>query len=104
MIKKIIRCFLPVSNINKIGLYMANIKIYLYYLIFYIEQKYFNVPKSARCIKKLVVSQVIILNKNVMIQKRSLIIIILNIRYGQVINRIYNAGLLSIKVLIIIKA
>lgn len=41
---------------------MANIEIYFHYFTFYIDREY--ILKSALYIKKSVISQVIILNKN----------------------------------------
>ncbi len=96
------RCFLLISNIDKIDLYMAGIKehIYLYLFLYF---GYFNALKSVLYIDKSAISQQIIFNKSVIIQKRSLMTIILIIRPNQVINKIYKTRLLSIKVLIIIK-
>lgn len=48
-------------------------------------------------IKKLAISQIIIFDKNMIIQKRSLIIVILNIRVNQIINKIYNIGIIKYK-------
>lgn len=64
-----------IASINKIDKYIANIEIYFYYhLIICINQEYFNILRHVLYIKKLAINQLIILNKSVIIQKRSLII------------------------------
>lgn len=62
-----IKYFLLISNINKIDLYVAGIKIYFYYFAFHISQKHFNILKSILCIKNLIINQIIIFNKSVII-------------------------------------
>ena len=60
------RCFLLITNIDKIGLCTADIKMHFYYFIFYMSQKYFNILNCILYIEKLAISQVIIVNKSVM--------------------------------------
>ncbi len=55
--------------------------------------------KSVLCVKKSAVSQQIILSKSVTNQKGSLVIVIPSIRPGQVMNKTYNVGSSSMKVL-----
>lgn len=98
------RYFLLTGNIDRIDLCMTSIEIYLYDIIPYIGRKYFNVLKSTLCIEKLFVSQVIILNKNMMIWKKSLAFVTSTIRHDQVINKTYNAKLLNVKISMIMKA
>lgn len=73
------RFFLPIGNINKIELYMVDIKVHIYsHLVFYFGN--FNILKSVLCIKQLAIGQLIILNKSVIIKKRSLVIITSSIK------------------------
>lgn len=97
------RYFLLTGNINKIDLYIVGIKIYLYYLIFHISQKYFNILKNALYIKKLIISQIIIFNRNMIISNKSLVTAISIIKHDQVINKTYHKKLQNIKILTIIK-
>lgn len=47
------RYSLPVTSIDKIKLYMANIKVnFHHYLVSYIGQKHFNILKSILLVKK----------------------------------------------------
>lgn len=96
--------FLLNNSINRINLYTIGIKIYFYfYLIFYLSQKDFSIWKNVIYdIEKLVISQLIIFNKNVIIWKRCLVGITLSIRTNQVINGTYNIRSFNIKILIII--
>lgn len=100
----IIRYFLPTAGINGINLCIAGIKEYfLYYFVLYIAPKNFNALKNVLCIKKSVASQVITFNNNVMNLKKSLVIATLSISFSQVINKTYDAGSQSMKVLAMIK-
>lgn len=115
IIKKMMRCFSPIANIDKIDLYVVDIKIYLIrpkmhlihlvhlYLIFSLSQRQFNVPKSVLYMRKLAVSLLIIVNKSVMTRKKSLVTVTPSIKFNQVMNGTYNAGLQDIKVLTMIK-
>ena len=67
LIGKMMKCFLSTSNIDEIDLCVAGIEVHLYHLTPHIGREHFNVLKSALCMEKLVVGQVITLNKNVMI-------------------------------------
>lgn len=81
--KKIIRYFLSIININKIDIYVVSIKkhfiylkIYFIYLIypyfiFIFSQKYFNILRNILYIKKLTVNLLITINKSVIIKKKS---------------------------------
>lgn len=113
-IRKIIKYFLLIANINKIDLCVIGIKnhficlgiylIYLihYYLVFSFGQKHFNIPKRILYMKKLTLDLLIILNKIVMTQKRNLMIVTPNIRFNLIINRTYNTRSPSMKVLTMI--
>lgn len=73
------RCFLPIANIDKIYLRVISIaehliccKIYLIYLIhpdfvLHLGQKYFNISKGGFLVEKLVVDLLIRLNKSIII-------------------------------------
>lgn len=54
--------------------------------------------------EKLAISQLITSNKDIMTQKRSFVIVTLDIRPNQVINGTYNVGSPSIKVMIMMRA
>ena len=82
-------------------------KIYLLYLIypyfiFHPNQKYFNILKNILHLKKLTISLSIIFHKSIITQKKSLTIIISNIKSDQVINKVNSIRLLSMMILIII--
>lgn len=64
--KRMMRYFLPTNNINKINLYVAGIKVYLYHLAPHIGQKHFNILKSILYMEKSAIGQLIIFNKIVM--------------------------------------
>lgn len=71
-------------------------KIYHIYLLYpYFElffgQKYLTILRFVLCIKKLVIDLLMILNKSVIVCKKSLIIIIPNKNLNQIINKTYNA-------------
>lgn len=112
--RKIIRCFLFIANIDKINIYKVGIEenfIYLgvyfthlvhFYFIFYLRQRYFNIPKSVLYMKNLAISPLITLNKNVITRKKSLVFIISSIKPDQVINGTYKTRLLSMKMLTMI--
>lgn len=74
--------FLLTNTINKISLYIVDIKMHFYYFIFYISQKYFIVLKNILYMKKSASNQVITLNISVMTLKKSLVIAIPNIRFN----------------------
>lgn len=97
----IIRYSLPIDNINEIDLYIANIEIYLLKIILYLG--YFNIPKSVLYMKNLATSQQIIPNKNIISQRKCLITSTLNLKYKQIINKIYKIRLPTIKISIMIK-
>lgn len=112
--KKIMSYFLPIINIDKIDLCVVSIKeyfiypgvhlsyfVYLYF-IFHLGQRYFNRPRGILNVKRLAIDLPIILYKSMMTEKKSWAIVTLSIKLNQVISRIYNIGLLSMKVLIII--
>lgn len=101
---RMMRSFLSTGNINKIDLYMVGIEVYLHYSTSYINQKHFNILKSASCVEKLIVGQVITLNKSVMIRKKSLVTVTPSIKYSQIMNGTYNAKSPSIKMSIMMKA
>lgn len=66
VIRKSIRNFLLISNINKINLCIIGIKIHIYpYVIFHLSN--FNILKSVLYTEQLAISQLIILNKSVII-------------------------------------
>ena len=94
----IIRCFLPTNNINKIDLCITGIKIYFYYFAPYICQKHFNILKSVLCVEMSTIGQIIILNKSVISQKRSLVTSILNSKYDKVMRKTFNARSQNMKV------
>lgn len=102
-IERMIRCFLPTSKIDKIDLCVNGIEIHLHYLVSHISQEFFDVLTNTLYVEKSVVSQVITFNKSVMTQKRDLVTVTLSIRHNQVMSKIYNARLWSMKVLMIIK-
>lgn len=107
------RCFLLIANINEINLHVVSIRehfisfgVYLIYLVhlhlvLHFSQKYFNILKGVLYVKKWAIGLLIILSRSVMTQKRNLVIITTNIKFDQIINRIYNTELPSMKVLII---
>ena len=97
------RCFLPTGNIDGIDLCVAGIEVHLHHFTSHIGWEHFNVLRNTLCVEKLVVGQVITLNKNVMIRKRSSVIATPNIRHSQVMNGTYNAGSPSIKVSMMMK-
>lgn len=78
MMRKMMRYFLPIANIDKIDLHMANIKkplihskiyfIYLVYLYFVLHfyQGQFNIWKHMKYMKKTAVGLLITLNRSVM--------------------------------------
>ena len=90
------RCFLPINNTNGINLCIAAIEVELLYLVFHFA--YLIALKKVLYIEKLVASQQTILNRSVITQKRSSITITINIRLDQIMNKLYNAGLLHIKI------
>lgn len=91
------------GSINRIDLCVTVIEIRLYYLVFHISHKHFNVLKSDFYVKNLVVGQVSTLNKNEMTQKRNLVILIPSKKHDQIMNKTYNARLQSMKVLTMMK-
>lgn len=97
------RCFLSTTNINEIGLYAIGLEVFFHHLVPHINLKYFNVQKNVLCVEKLVVGQVILLNKSITTQKRSLVTAAPNIRYDQVKSKTFNNGLQNIKMLIMMK-
>lgn len=115
-IKKIIRFSSPIANINKIDLYVIDIKIhsirskmhliYIVYLhlVFYLSKRHFNALRNILYMRKLAVSLLITANKSVMTRKRNLVTITPSIKFNQIINETYNAGSQSIKVLTTMKA
>lgn len=72
--------FLPISNINKINQYMANIKVHLPIIVLYLGR--FNALKSVLSMEKSAAGQQIIFNKSMMSQKRSLVTVTLTLRHG----------------------
>lgn len=97
-IRKIMRCFSSIGNINRVNLYMANIEVHFHLLLIsHLGQS--NTLKSVLYIEKLVISQQIIFSKSVITRKKNLMTITPSIRPSQVMNKYYNTGLPSIKVL-----
>ena len=84
------RCFLPANNINKIDLCVAGIEIHLHHLVAHISQKDFNALKNVLYIERSAVSQVLIFNKSVMNQNKSLVITILSLRHDQIMSKNFN--------------
>lgn len=101
--RMIMRYFLSIGNIDKIDLCVASIEVHFHHLALYIGQKYFNILKSVLRIEKSAIGQVITLNKSVMSQKRSLVTVILSLKYDQIMSKTFNTGSQSMKVLTIIK-
>lgn len=99
----IMRYFLSTNNINKINLYLASIEIHFYHFAFHIDKEYFNISKSVLYIKKLVIDEVITLNKSIIIWKKSLMTTIPSLKYNQIISKTFNTRSQNIRVLIIIK-
>ena len=111
--RKMISCFLPIANIDKINLCVVGIeehlihpRIYLsyfihLYFIVYLGQKHFNISKSVLYIKKLAVGLLIIPNRSIIIGKKSLAIVTPSIKLNQVMSGIYNIGSLNMKMLTI---
>ncbi len=97
------RYSLPTTNINKIGLCIIGLVVFYHYLVPHISLEHFNKEKNVLYMQKLVVSQVIMLNKSKTTQKTSLVITTLNIRYNQAIKKSSNARLQNIKVLMVMK-
>lgn len=74
-----IRCSLSIAIIDKINIYVSNIKMYFIYFevylrylvyphfVFYFSQKYFNITKNVLYIKKLAICLLIIPNKSIVI-------------------------------------
>lgn len=92
VIGNITRCFLSTGNIDKIDRCMAGIEVHLQHLVSHISQKYFNILKSALCVENLVVSQVMRLNKSVIIQKKSLMTVTSSKRHDQVMSKTFHTG------------
>ena len=90
------RYFSPTGNTDGINLCVAAIKAQLLYLVFHLT--HFIALRNVLCVEQSAAGKQITLNRSVMTWKRSLIIVILNIRPNQVMNKLYNARLLSIKV------
>lgn len=90
-------------NINKIDLCAIQLKIHFYCLIHHINLKYFNIYKNILYIKKSVVGQDIIFNKNKITEKKSLITTTLKRSYDEVMSKNSNVKLRCIKVLTIIQ-
>ncbi len=97
------RCFLPTTNIDKIGLCATGLEVLFHHLVHYIGSEYFNVQRNVLYREKLVVSQIITLDKSEMTQKRSLVTATSNIRYNQAMSETFNVRLQNMKVLIMIK-
>lgn len=62
-IKKMMRCSLPISNIDRIDLCVATIKVQLCPLIFYLV--HLMALKNVFCMEQLAVNQQIILSRSV---------------------------------------
>lgn len=96
------RFFLSIGIIDKIDLFMANIKEQLFTFILCLG--YFIVLKNILYIKKSVANQQIIFNKNIIILKKSSMINVFSSKPAQIINKIYITKLPTLKILKIIKA
>lgn len=95
--KKTMRYFLSITNIDKIGLCAAGLKMRLYHLVHYIGPEYVNVQKSVLYVEKSVIGQVISLSKKKMMRKKNLLTATPNIKYDQVMSKTFNAGLCGMK-------
>lgn len=110
------KCFLPIVNIDKKNLCTVGIKKHLiclkvyfinlvyYYFVLLLGPKYFNIKKSVLCFKKSTFGLLITFKRSMITQKRDLVIVSPNISLNLVISGTYNAALLSMKVLTIINA
>lgn len=102
--KKMMKFFLPNASINGIDLCMAGIVVQIHhYLVFHIGQGHLNASRSVLYVEKSAVGQLIILNKSIITQKRSLLTVILTIRLDKVMSETYNVGLLNMKMLTIMQ-
>lgn len=63
------RCFLSIANINKIGLCMMGLEIHFHYLIYHIGLEYFNISRIILYIEKSVIGQVIICTRAKRLEK-----------------------------------
>ena len=75
------KCSLPTTNIDKIGLYTTNLEMHFYHLVYHIGPEYSNPQRNILYIEKSVIGQVIILTKSEIIQKRNLVIVTPNIKH-----------------------
>ena len=58
----------PLTNIDKIGLCAADLKMHFHHLVPHIGPEYFNAPRSILYTEKSVIGPVIILNKSKIIR------------------------------------
>lgn len=90
------------NNINRIDLYATNIKINLLTIILYLSK--FYTLKNVLFVKRLAASKKLTLKYSIMSQKRSFVTVTKTLRPSQIMNKIYNTGLSTIKLLTKIKA
>lgn len=99
---EIIKSFFLIINTDKISLYKTDIRILFYYIIFYVSSKIFNILENIFYIENFIFNKVIISNKSVIIEKKRLIIVTLNIKHKKMIDKIYSAHSQNIKMLTMI--
>lgn len=92
---------LPTGSITKTNLYAAEINIQLHIIVVY--PHHFNVSKSVLYIEKLTTGQQITFNKKVISRKRSLVTVNPTLNPGQVMKKIDNTRLPTVKVLTMMK-
>ncbi len=76
------RCSLLSANIDKIGLCTASLEVLFHHLVLHIGSKHCNKPRNVLYTEKLVIGQVITLDKNETTQKKSLVTTTPNIRHN----------------------